>query len=179
VEADAVEDFDVDPAFDDKPFDNVEAIELGLLFMDLGQVPAFWGRSSAYTSAAVESTTAFEDSSDGSSGRDGSEAEFALSAAEFSVDGGGAELAEVAGLSQFFAEAENQLFKAVGGGIFFPSASSPIGEVDTIEALALSMGDPMLDGTETDAEAGGDRPHRLAVTDGGHDLSAASFRGVF
>jgi hypothetical protein len=179
VEADTVEDLDVDPALDDESFDEIEAIELGLLFADSGQVPTFWRRASAYATAAVESPSSFEDSSDGSNGRDGSEPEFSLSAAELSVDGGGAELAEVAGLSQFFTEAEDQLFEGVRGGALLASTAPPAREVHAIESLASGMGNPMLNGGEADAEAGGDGPHWVAITDGSHDLPAAAFPGVF
>ena len=152
-QADAVEHFDLRPAFDDKSFDDVEAVQFGTLFPHVGQIPPLWRGRASNAMVTVQRAAAFENSPDGSHRGDPVDAQLLATLHQFSVNGGGAELAEIAGVAQMATELDHVVFDLGGGGLrLTPSAARP-GPIDTVQPPMALMGHPALYRAQADATA--------------------------
>jgi len=101
-------------------------------------------------------------------------------ALQFPLNGDRPAFAQSAGFLELLAQLHNAIFDPWGSGAGgAATAAGLIRPIDPIQALALSPGDPDLDGAQTDPKLARHGAQRLAATHGGHYGSAVLFRAVF
>lgn len=106
-QADAVEDFDVDPARDDQSFHDVETVQFGPSGGDVGQIPASRRHGPTDASASIERPAAFQDADDGAHRRHRGNSINVLSLEQRAMNRRSAELAQVAPVSQLPAQLQD------------------------------------------------------------------------
>jgi len=147
MQADAIEDHDVGSTTNDEPFHEVEAVELDLTGCDAWQIPPLGRGRAADSSASIQGTTPEENSADGAQGGD------ALDAAllESSMNGSRAELSEVAGLLELFAEPQDEILEMGRRSASGPSSTAwRITPDHPIKSLTAGTSNPVLNGSQTD-----------------------------
>jgi len=107
VKRDAVKDFDIDSAANDKAGDDVEAIQFGVALGDLGQVPTWRWSWAPYSSAPVQGPSPQQDTSDRAHRR---QRTVAL-CHQLAMDRRISELSQRAGVLESLASGENALFR--------------------------------------------------------------------
>jgi hypothetical protein len=164
VKRDGVKDFHIDSAFNDKAFDDVEAIGLELSGSDLGQVPAAWRAWPAHPWVAIQSSSSFQDSANRANRRDP-----AVSLpAQLPVDGDITVLSQVACLPKLLAQLQDFLFdirRDTVGGLAGRSRGT-VGPVDAFQAFSFSPAHPAVHRRVAQPKGPGDRPQRTTPADG-------------
>jgi hypothetical protein len=110
----------------------------------------------------IQSAAALEDQADGADrGWVGDAA-----SEQFAVDGGGAELAEVAGVAQVLANGQDEVLQVTRGAVDRGrQAAGAVGPVHAIQSLFASPRDPALNGGQGHAKAGSDLAQGITSPD--------------
>lgn len=142
VKRDGVKDLHIDSAFNDKAFDDIEAIDLDLFGSDLWQVPAAGRSRPAHSSVPIQSSSPFQDSSNGANRRD-----LAVPLpSQLAVDRGVTVLSQVAGLPKLLSQPEDFLFESRGDAISGLTSRSrePVEPIDAVQPLPIRPTDPAV-----------------------------------
>src|SRR5258708_3979343 len=166
VKRDGVEDFHVDSAFNDKAFDDVEAIGLDLPGRQFGQVPAARRAWPAHPSVTIQSSSPFQDSANGANRRGP-----AVSLPnQLPVDGEVAVLSQVACLPKLLAQLQDLVFDlrndTVSGLSRRPRGAG--GPVHTIQTASFGPAHPSVHRPVAPPKAPSDRAQRITPPDGPH-----------
>src|SRR4029077_17942960 len=174
VQGDAVEDLDGNAALDDQALDAIKAIQLGTPIGDVGQVPPRRRWGTAQPMAVVQRAAALQDQADGADrGRVGD-----APGEQFAVDGGGPELAEVAGVAQLLADGQDEVLQVTLGAVDrMRQAAGACGPVHAIQTLLTGPCGPALHRTQSDAKSVSDLARGHSLADGFNHL-ATSFEPV-
>src|SRR5262245_41509039 len=162
MQRNAIEDLDQRAVLDLEPLDGIEAVQLLLAGGDLGQIPAQRRRLAAYAFASVQGTASRQDTTDGSHRRQ----RRGLPLLQGVPYGLGAEEAEVAVPPQFLTQLQDEILKGGFGTLRVVRRMRPIGPIDTVQALAGGVANPVQDGGGTDTEVEGHAPQRLPLANG-------------
>jgi hypothetical protein len=176
MERDGVENIDQRAVLDAEVLDDVESVDFGTTVSHLGKVPSEgWGRPSQ-TAYSIESSTAFEDASNGPEGRNWVESGLA----QFPVDGESSVFTEVAVNLQGPSQVEDAVFQMHRGSVDRAVGTWGVGsEIDAVQTLGTRASQPMLNGGQTDTKLSGDSPHGATSSHGVNDASASQFDGLF
>lgn len=177
VKGDSVEDLHVDSAFNDKAFDDVEAIGLDPPGGHFRQVPAAGRGWSAHPRVAIQSSSTLQDSSDGANRRDPA----MPLPDQLAVDRGVTVLSQVAGLPKLLSQPENFLFDSRSDAIsrLTGRSSGPVGPIDTIQPFPIRPPDPAVHRRGTQAKGSGDGSERTTSADGGDQFATEPLERVF
>ena len=145
VQADGIQNHDLDAAANDEAFHEIKAVELRLLDSDTRQMPTFgwWRTANSYSS--IKSTAAQEDSTDRAKGWNSRQAVLC----EGAMNGGGAVLTEITRQLELPSETQDQVFRTsrrCSGST--SSAPGRIGPVDAVESLPVRASNPILNRRE-------------------------------
>ncbi len=176
VERDAVEDFDIDSAANDKVSDDVEAIQFGVALGHWRQVPA-WRRSwAAHSPAPIQGAPPQKDSSD----RSNRWQRTVALCEQLTMDRRIAELSQRAGVLEPLTSRENKLFRRGRHPIGrLARAGWPIAPLDPVQPLLGSSRHPSRDGRAADMELMRDLSSAASRPNGRNDGTALPFDGVF
>ena len=177
VKRDGVKDFDVDSAFNDKAFDDVDAIGFDLSGSHLGQVPAAGRGRPAHPSVAVQGSSPFQDSADGANGGDRA----AFLAAQLPLDGDITVLSQVACLPKLLAQPQDFIFDFPGDAVSRLAARSrgSIGPVHAIQTSSFGPAHPAMHRRVAQSKGPGGRPQRTTSADGRNHCPAKALDRVF
>lgn len=177
VKRDGVKDLHIDSAFNDKAFDDVEAIDLNLFGSDLWQVPAAGRSRTAHPSVAVQSSSPFQDSTNRANRRDPA----GYLSAQLSVDGDVAVLSQVAGLPKLLAQPQDFLFdvcRDTVGGLTGRSGGA-VGPVDAVQAFSFGAAKPAVYRRVAKPKGLGDRPQRTTSANSRNEFPTKPLDRVF
>ncbi len=177
VKRDGVKDFHVDSAFNDKAFDDVEAIGLDLPGSQLGQVPAAGRAWPAHPSVAVQGSSPFQDSANGANRRDP-----AVSLPDqLPADGEVTVLSQVACLPKLLAQLQDLVFDIRGDTVSgLPGRSrGSVGPVHTTQTSSFGPAHPAVHGRVAQPKAPSDRAQRITSADGRNHCPAKPLDRVF
>jgi hypothetical protein len=169
AQRDAVEYLDLGPTLDDQALDDIEAVEFASPACDLGEVPAWRRRGPSDAMAMVQRAPTSEDAVDGPLRGEWLDP----SGSEPLPDRLGAGVAQVALGPQLAAYLEDQVFDGAGGPLGGAGDRRAIGPIHPVEALAVGMANPAIDGGGAHAELTGDLLLRTSASDGFDDGSTA------
>jgi hypothetical protein len=176
MQADAIQDHDVDPPANDQTFDKVEAIELGLVGGDGWQVPAFGRRGATDSLTSIQCTPTEQDSSDGANRGDMLRATFL----QGTMDGGCPKFSEVAGLLELFPQPQDPALHGESGGTSRSSSTARrIAPIHAIQTLAACAPNPILNRRQTHTKFPLNVPQRPASPNRGDHLPPPLFKAVF
>jgi len=153
---------------DAQPFDGIEAVELAVTGGQVGQVPSFWWRWTAWSLSAVEQSMTFEDASDGA--HRGQRLDALL--LEVSMDGRCAVLAQGASFLEPLASGKHTLLDGVWGASRLLRSGRTVLPVYAVESFSLGVSDPILDGGERNMEGACDGSHGLSTSHSGDHLAS-------
>jgi hypothetical protein len=177
VKRDGVEDLDVDSAFNDKAFDDVEAIGLGVPGGHFRQIPAAGRGWSAHPRVAIQSSSTLQDSSNGANRRDPA----VPLPAQLAMDRGVTVLSQVAGLPKLLSQPEDFLFESRGDAIsgLTGRSSGPVGPIDAVQPLPIRPTDPAVHRRGAQPISSGNGSERTTSADGGDHFAPQPLERVF
>src|SRR4029434_678939 len=135
-----VEHFDVGSTFDDQTFDDVETIQLTVSLCDVRQIPASWRRWMTSSTLAIQSSSPFQDATNGAYGGD-----LNLSSGEqFSLDGLSSVFSQGTFVLEFCAHPNNQVLNASLGALDVMRPMRAILPIDSVQPFPLSSLSPVM-----------------------------------
>ena len=152
---------------DGQALDGVDAVQLSPAGGHFGQVPAGRRGRAADPPRAVQYPPPFQDASDGADRGQRHRATLE----QRGEDGLGADVPQVAPLAQLPSQVHDQVLDRFGRAPCGAGDGWPVLPVDPVEAPALGVLDPVVDGRLTDAEAPGDLVLGRATADGFDDVT--------
>jgi hypothetical protein len=177
VQRSGIQNVDINAAFDDEILNGIEQVDLGAQRGDIRKIPAGRRWGPARSEPAVKGAAALQNTVDCAQRWNGTGVK---SSQQITVNGGSAELAQVADVFKKFASGENACFaKGIGavGGSW--RTRGLVRKIQSIQTLALGAANPALNGAERDMKAPRDGAHGMATANGRNDLQALAFARVF
>jgi hypothetical protein len=176
MHTDAGQDVDVGTTTQTQVFDEVKAIDVGLLGSDSWDVPAFGRGRPTNSSAPIESAAPQEDSSDGAEGWNLLETAFR----EDKLDRHGAILAQVALVAELLTNSQDQILDASRRGDFrAPTTAGHARPNDAIQSLVPSVTYPTLDGCQCHTKPLCHRTLRASPSNSPYEIFAPRFNPIF
>jgi hypothetical protein len=155
-----VEDLDVDSAFDDQTFDDIEAIELTAFLGHLRQIPTGWRWCMTSSPPAIQSSAPLQDAPNGAYSRDVGPA----SCKQFSLDCLSPVFPQDAFVLEFGPYSNNQVFNSSLGAMDTIGSVRAILPVDSPESFPLSSHSPVMDRGDADVKSTSDPSQRFTLT---------------
>ena len=149
---------------DDQPFDQVKAVQFGVVRHHGWQIPAPRGWRASHPPLTIEGSAALQDASDGPQGGHGRD----LVGLQFPLDGYGAILSQVARFLEVAPQGQDAVFERGGRPPGPMGCRRPVAPVHPRQALPCGPAHPALHGGQADAKAARHRPQRLPASHGAH-----------
>jgi hypothetical protein len=170
-----IEDLDVDSAFDDQAFDDVEAIELTTPLCHLRQIPTDWRWGMTSSMPAIQSSAPLQDAPNGAYRRDVDLA----SGKYFSLDCLSPVFPQNAFVLEFGAYSNNQVFNTSRGAIDTTGSVRAILPVDPSQSFPLSSRSPVMDRGDADVKSTSDPSQRFTLTYRSYHRLTSFYRRTF
>src|SRR5512135_1308013 len=172
MQRDAVEDLDVGPRADDRPLDDVEAVEFPTAAGHFRQIPTARRWRTSDPAWAVQHATAVEDAVD----RPQRGERLDPAGSKGVADRFGPVEAQIALVAQLASHVEDEVLDGGGGPLGGVRSARPIGPIDAVESSAVGVVDPAVDGRGAHMELSGDFVLRSTAPNGlDHGPAAGGF----
>lgn len=168
MQADDVQNHDIDAALDDKAFHEIEAVELGLPGSHARQIPPFGRRRTANTCSSIKSTATQQNSTDRANGWNLLQTAIRQGA----MNGSRAVLTEVTRTFEVLSRTKDQVLRTsrrCPGGT--SSAARRIAPVNTVESLAVRPSHPFLNSRQSHPKFSRHRSQRLSASNGSNQAT--------
>jgi hypothetical protein len=156
----SVEDLDVDSAFDDQTFDDIEAIELTTLLGHLRQIPTRWRWWMTSSTSTIQNPAALQDAPNGAYSRDVGPA----SGKQFSLYCPSPIFPQDTFVLEFGAYSNNQVFNTSLGAMYTIGSVRAILPVDSPQSFSLSSRSPVMDRRDADVKSATNASQRFTLT---------------
>jgi hypothetical protein len=155
-----VKDLDVDSAFDDQTFDNIEAIEFVAPLGHLRQIPTGWRRWMTSSMPTIQSPAPLQDAPNGAYGRNVD----LPSRQQFSLDCLSPVFSQDAFVLEFGAHSNNQMFNTALSAMDKMGSVRAILPVDSLQSFSLRSRTPVMDCGNADVKSTSDPAQRFTLT---------------
>jgi len=156
----SVQDLDIDSAFDDQAFDDIEAIELTTPLGHLRQIPTGWRWWMTSSMPTIQSPAPLQDTPNGAHSRNVDPA----SGQQFSLDGLSPVFSQDAFFLEFGAHSNNQMFNTSPSAMDTMGSVRAILPVDSLQSFSLRSRSPVMHCGNANVKSTSDPAQRFPLT---------------